>query len=251
MARRRPSVGRRGSASSEARSTRDTDRPRDTDRTRDTGRDRDTRIDDRDRGAVTERRTTGPARDAKSVRAREEERFGGVKPGSAFFGWLTATGMAVLLIALIAAAGAAVGLAEETDAGAAAEQAAQDPETVGLVSGIALLVILFLAYYCGGYVAGRMARFNGLLQGVAVWVWLIVISLVVAALGAIAGQEYDVFAQLDLPRIPVNEGDLTTGGLIALAAILATTLLGAILGGLAGMRFHRKVDAAGLEPYEG
>jgi len=29
---------------------------------------------------------------------------------------------------------------------------------------------------------------------------------------------------------------------------LVAALVGAILGGLAGMRFHRKVDRAGLEP---
>ena len=45
--------------------------------------------------------------------------FGGIKIGSAFFGWLAATGMAVLLTALVAAAGTAVGLATNTDVNAA------------------------------------------------------------------------------------------------------------------------------------
>ena len=39
--------------------------------------------------------------------ARQKERFGGIKAGSAFFGWLTATGMSVLLITLLAAGGVA------------------------------------------------------------------------------------------------------------------------------------------------
>lgn len=38
--------------------------------------------------------------DRATIVARQRERFGGIKVGSAFFGWLTATGMAVLLIAL-------------------------------------------------------------------------------------------------------------------------------------------------------
>ena len=46
---------------------------------------------------------TEPPVDRQSVVAREKERFGGVKPGVAFFGWLTATGMGVLLTALVAA----------------------------------------------------------------------------------------------------------------------------------------------------
>ena len=55
-----------------------------------------------------------------------------------------------------------------------------DVGTVTLAGGIALLVVLFVAYYCGGYVAGRMARFNGARQGLAVWVWALVIAAVVA-----------------------------------------------------------------------
>src|ERR1700712_3476479 len=52
--------------------------------------------------------------DRATIVARQKERFGGMKFGSAFFGWLTATGMAVLLIALLAAAGGAFGGATNT-----------------------------------------------------------------------------------------------------------------------------------------
>jgi hypothetical protein len=107
--------------------------------------------------------------------------------------------------------------------------------------------VLLIAYYCGGYVAGRMARFNGVKQGIAVWVWAVVIAVVVAIVAALLGNEFDVLARLNgFPRIPVGEGALTTGGIIAIVAALLTALVGAILGGLAGMRFHRKVDKAGL-----
>jgi hypothetical protein len=187
------------------------------------------------------------SRDRKSVVSRQEEKFGGIKIGSAFFGWLTATGTAVLLTALVAAAGTAVGVATNTDPGNAASQATGNPKTIGLVGGLVLLVVLFVAYYCGGYVAGRMARFNGMKQGIAVWLWALVIAVVVAVLGAVAGSKYNILSQLNsFPRIPVNEGDLTTAGIVALVAIAAASLAGAILGGLAGMRFHRKVDKAGL-----
>jgi len=185
--------------------------------------------------------------DRRAVVARQKDAFGGVKVGSAFFGWLTATGTAVLLTALVAAAGTAVGVATGTDAGQAATEATQKATTVGLAGGIVLLVILFVAYYCGGYVAGRMARFNGAKQGVAVWLWAVVIAILVAILGAVAGSKYNVLGQLNsFPRIPVNEGTLSTGGIIALVAVAVASLVGAILGGLAGMRFHRRVDKAGL-----
>ena len=48
-----------------------------------------------------------------------------------------------------------------------------------------------------------MARFNGVKQGIAVWVWAAAIAVLVAVVGA-------------------------------------------VLGGRAGMRFHRNVDKAGL-----
>jgi hypothetical protein len=75
--------------------------------------------------------------DRASIVARQRERFGGIKVGSAFFGWLTATGMAVLLIALLAAGGVEFGVATNTNV----DQATQD------------------------------GRFNGIRQGIAVWLW--------------------------------------------------------------------------------
>jgi cation transport ATPase len=110
---------------------------------------------------------------------------------------------------------------------------------------LALLAIALIAYFAGGYVAGRMSRFDGARQGVGVWVWGIVVAIVLAILGAIAGSEYNLFADLDLPRIPVDEGDLTTGGVILLAVVLIGTLLAAMAGGKAGERYHRRVDEIG------
>lgn len=183
----------------------------------------------------------------EEVIEREKEQFGGIKFGSAFFGWLTATGMAILLTALVAAAGAAIGLGAAANVDQAAEDAAQNAGTVGIVGAIVLAVILFVAYYCGGYVAGRMARFNGAKQGLAVWLWAIIIAIIVAILAAVAGSQFNVLANLNsFPRIPINEGDLTTVSIITAVVVALVSLGGAILGGIAGMHFHRKVDRVGL-----
>jgi hypothetical protein len=180
--------------------------------------------------------------------ARQREAFGGIKVGSAFFGWLAATGMAVLLTALVAAAGTAVGLATNTDVNAAVGRAASN-QTVGIVGIILLLVILFVSYYSGGYVAGRMARFNGAKQGFMVWIWALIAAVLVAVLGMIAGEQFNILAQLNsFPRIPVNEGQVTTTGIIAAVVVALVALVGAVLGGMAGMHFHRKVDRAGFTP---
>lgn len=187
--------------------------------------------------------------DRREVTARQKEQFGGMKFGSAFFGWLTATGLTVLLVAALTAAGAVVGTSTDTpldEVTGVVSQDAETAETIGLVGGITLLVVLLIAYYCGGYVAGRMARFNGLRQGLAVWIWTILVAIVLAVVALVAGAEYNVLEQLDaFPAIPLD-GDIGTAGLIALGAAAAASLVGALLGGLAGMRFHRKVDKAGL-----
>lgn len=176
---------------------------------------------------------------------RERERFGGIKFGSAFFGWLTATGTAVLLTALVAATGAAIGLGVNDDGSAVVDE--QDVTTIGIAGAIALIVVLLVSYFCGGYVAGRMARFDGIKQGLAVWLWAVVIAIVVAIIGAIAGSRFNLLADVNsFPRIPINEGDLTTGGIVTALLLAVASLVGALLGGAAGMRFHRKVDRAGL-----
>jgi hypothetical protein len=186
------------------------------------------------------RATRGAARDAV---AAQHARFGGIKWGAAFFGWLSANGLAVLLVALLSAAGVALGLTRGVDT---ADEAVQQADTVGLAGAVAVLAVLFLAYLAGGYVAGRMARFDGLRQGIAVWVIGLVVVLVLAVAGVVLGAQYNVLQQLNLPRIPVDEGTATTAGIFTLVAILVVTLAGAALGGTLGTRYHRRVDRAGF-----
>ena len=186
------------------------------------------------------RASKGAARDAVDA---QHERFGGIKWGAAFFGWLSANGLAVLLIALVSATGVAIGLTQGVPS---ADEATSNAGGIGIGGGIALLVVLFLAYLAGGYVAGRMSRFDGARQGVAVWLIGLLVVVVLAVVGAVAGAKYNVLSQLNLPRIPVDEGTATTAGIVALVAVLVVTLIGAVLGGKLGERFHRKVDRAGF-----
>jgi hypothetical protein len=177
------------------------------------------------------------------VHARQREEYGGINWGAAFFGWLVAVGVAVLLTGILAAAGAAIGLTETTSDAADSASA----ETLSAAGAVALLVVLAIAYYCGGYVAGRMSRFDGARQGVGAWAIGLLITLALAVLALIAGSEYNVVERANLPRLPVGPETLTTGGAIASLAILAGTLLFAALGGVAGARYHRKVDRAGYD----
>jgi hypothetical protein len=180
------------------------------------------------------------AETARAARARQHEEFGGINWGSAFFGWLVAVGMAAILIGLLSAAGAAFGLGEVSDA-----EAESNAETIGIVGGILLILVLGAAYYCGGYVSGRMSRFDGGRQGLAAWAIGLGVTIVLAVAGVLFGAEYNVLEQLNLPRIPVDEGSLTAGAAIALAAVVLVTLFAAMGGGKAGERYHKRVDRVG------
>lgn len=89
---------------------------------------------------------------------RQRERFGGIKWRSAFFEWLTATGTALILTAIAAAAAAAFGMTTfgsaitpggARQAAGQASQAAQNPgiaQTAGITGAVVVLVILLIAY---------------------------------------------------------------------------------------------------------
>jgi hypothetical protein len=165
-----------------------------------------------------------------ALRAQQRARFGGFSWGSDFFGWLAAAGLAGILAGIVAAAGAALGLTEGST------------DQIGLGGAIALAAVLFVAYIAGGYAAGRMARFDGTRQGLGVWLWGIVIAGAIAVLAAAGGSKYNVLDQLNLPRIPIDQGNLTDTGAIVLAVGLVVSLVGAIIGGTLGARWHRRVD---------
>lgn len=204
----------------------------------------------RDPRRVTPDSTATTAREdavRHDVVGREREEFSGFKFGSAFFGWLTAMGAALLLTALVSAAGTAIGLGATPDLEEAADAVRDNVGTVGIIGAIALAVVLFVAYFAGGYVAGRMARFSGAKQGLAVWLWAVATAAVVAIVVALTGSRFNILADLNaFPRIPLDEGDLTTVGIITAVVVAIVSLGGAVLGGLAGMRYHRRVDAVGF-----
>lgn len=174
--------------------------------------------------------------------AAARDRFGGLNLGAAFFGWLVAIGLTALLTGLLAVAATAVGYSgqiTQTDA----ERSAG---TVSLVAAVVLVAVLLIAYYAGGYVAGRMSRFDGGRQGVAVWVIGLLVTLLAAALGWIAGDQYNLFDRVEVPNIPIPSDDITLGGIITGIVVLLGTLLAAMLGGKVGRRYHDRVDRAAL-----
>jgi hypothetical protein len=152
---------------------------------------------------------------------------------SVLAGVLVAYGAFTILAALAAAATAAIGLNNDLSS--------NDWARLGTGSAIAAAVILLLAYLFGGYVAGRMARRAGLLNGLAVF--LLAIALV-AAVGAIAASQADadtIRTSLRSLGIPTSGSEWSNIGTLAGIASLAAMLIGALVGGVLGERWHSKL----------
>lgn len=179
-----------------------------------------------------------PRRVEADVHERRRERFGGLHPVVAFFGWLVAVGQAVILSGIVGAVATAVGNANDVTQSDLERQSG----TIGIGAAVVLLVVLAISYFAGGYVAGRMARFDGGRQGVGVFLVGFVIMIAAAVLGAVFGSQYNVLDRIDVPDVPIPTDDLSIGGAITIVAALLVMLVFAVLGGKAGQRFHRKVD---------
>jgi amino acid transporter len=203
----------------------------------DTGTDRDEGRFVRDRG------TTGvmSRESVRRVRARQREEYGGINWGAAFFGFLVAVGMAAILLGILSAAGAAFGLTDLSQS-----EANSNADTIGLVGGILLVAVLAIAYYFAGYVSGRMSRFDGARQGIGSWAMGVVVAIALGVAGWLIDPDWNVFDKLGLPNVPIDQGTLTTGGAIALAAVLVLSLLAAMAGGKTGERYHWKIDRFGV-----
>ena len=192
--------------------------------------------DDRDERAAHTDRTVHDERVVDDEAAYD--RFGGTNWGAAFFGWLVAIGMTALLTGILAALATAVGYSQ----GITQSDAEREAGTFSLVTALVLLGILLIAYYAGGYVAGRMSRFDGGRQGALVWVIGLVVTAIAAVLGWIAGDQYNLLDRVDVPQIPIPSNEVSAAGIIVALAVLLVTLLAAVAGGKVGRRYHLRVD---------
>src|SRR5829696_5511181 len=120
------------------------------------------------------------------------------------------------------------------------------------ITGLAVLGgSIFLTYFFGGYVAGRLARFDGGRNGAMVLVWTFIVLLILALIAVVfsgflpAGAAEGVGNLVDGAASTVS-GLASAGvvGIIAAVAAVLIALLGGFLGGRMGSRYHAEIDRA-------
>lgn len=173
-------------------------------------------------------------------KARQRGRYEGLNWGAGFFGCLAAAMLLVVMSGAVAAGVVALGITDQvlsTDTNSA-------PTIEAIATTATLFGVLLLAYFAGGYVAGRMSRFNGGKQGVAVWLIALLIGGIGVGFTLLAKSKYGVFDEVSLPTVPVPTQAAALSGVISAIVALFASLLAAVVGGKVGCRYHRKVDDA-------
>jgi hypothetical protein len=189
-----------------------------------------------EREETTRQRVRGAETDLGGIR----ERFGGADVVAGILGMFAALGTLVFLGALLAAgAGEIPYQLNQIDL----DGNLQEVEVIGALVAIA---VVFASFFVGGWAAGRMARYDGGINGVGVALWFILLVAIFGLLGAWFGSEYNAFAGAGLPDwfAQIGADDFTLKSIAGAAAGIVTALLGGGIGGLFGEQYHRRVDAA-------
>ncbi len=119
-----------------------------------------------------------------------------------------------------------------------------------IITGLVIVgLVLFLSYFFGGYVAGRLVRFDGGRNGAATVAWGILLAVIFALfgfllVGLLPGSVFELLRGLQ-SGIQSIFGNLFTLGLVGAGIIvgaLLLVLLGGLLGGSLGNRYHTRID---------
>ncbi len=185
---------------------------------------------------TTRPRIRGTEADLTAIKAR----FGGGDFVAAVLGMFTALGTLVFLGALILAGQAGIGYQLNV---IDFDGNLQEIEVVGSLVAIA---VIFTSFVVGGWAAGRMARYNGAMNGVAAALLFILLVATFAVLGQWLGAEYNAFANAGLPDwfAQLDAADIDVKVAAAALAAMVASMLGGYVGGEIGERYHVAADAA-------
>jgi len=170
---------------------------------------------------------------------RLRERYGGFSWGADFLGFAVANFFTVVFLALVGAIVGAVGYQMGAPAPKVGGTLSPTSQHLGVGGVIGTLIAIALAYLLGGYAAGRMARFDGVKNGIGVVLWTIVVGIILGIIGAVLGTKFNVAGQLHLT---IDAATLTRAGVISLVITLLVMVAAAACGGRMGAAYHRTID---------
>jgi hypothetical protein len=122
-----------------------------------------------------------------------------------------------------------------------------------VLTGLAVLgILIFLTYFFGGYVAGRLARFDGGRNGAMVLVWTFIVALILALVAVVFSDFLPSGAARAIANVVKGTASTATNlagagvaGIVVAGAVLLLALLGGFFGGRLGSRYHTEIDRAG------
>lgn len=170
----------------------------------------------------------------------EDAGIGRISPVSVLAGTMAAYGAFVLILAIVGAVAASL----DVDA----NFADNDWRRLGVGAGTVTAVALFLAYFLGGYTAGRMARRAGVLHGVLVFLAGIAIAVGAALLVDGLTDSADTVVELRALGVPTSTEEWEEIGTFTGIASLVLMAVGAIAGGSLGERWHGRLITRAFDP---
>ncbi len=118
----------------------------------------------------------------------------------------------------------------------------------GLIAGLVAAAVFLGAFTLGGYTSGRMARRAGLRNGVLVAVLGIVLLVAVAAVARLEGATSAIVDRLESLGAPTDGTTWYGLGVLSGAVALGGMILGALLGGVRGERWHQRLLVRAANP---
>lgn len=164
----------------------------------------------------------------------DEAGLGPVSIVSVVAGVLVAYGSFVILAAIAGGIVTALGTDWSTDL-------SSNWQELGTAGGLIGAGCMLLAYVAGGYVAGRMARRAGVMNGFLVFLLGLGIVIGVGAIISTQTGTEEIVDQLRTLGVPTRWSEWQDVGTIAGFASVAAMLLGSLLGGGLGERWHGKL----------
>ena len=115
-----------------------------------------------------------------------------------------------------------------------------------IVTGLVIVgFALFAAYFLGGYVAGRLVRFDGGRNGAMTVLWGALLSIILVLFGSFLPGPFRLLQEFVQNSALPALGGLMAVGLVGIGIIIGALLLellGGFLGGRLGHSYHSRID---------